>query len=261
MTFLRVCLLLLIFANLLVYFWGHGIVGGASAPGEPERLVKQIQPEKVRVVSQLEVASATAAAAATSASERAAAPAKTDSNTEPQAPEATAPQAAPAPAKATSAATNSPACVAVSGLTLEQIRHALAKLKANPGGIKASSHSLGDPDSFWVMYPALPNRAAAERKAAELRALGVTDLFLMGEDTPYPHAISLGLFKSREKADEYLASLRQKGVRMARIVLREAPNARHLLELTGPREAVTARQTNLLANYRGAQRAKCREAR
>ena len=133
----------------------------------------------------------------------------------------------------------------------------MTKFKNDANGIKASTRSLGDPDTYWVMYPELASRALAERKAVELRALGVSDLFLMGEDTAHPHAISLGLFKSPEKAEEYLASLRQKGVRQARIQVREAANARHVVELTGGREAVNARVAQLLAAYRGTERAKC----
>jgi hypothetical protein len=65
------------------------------------------------------------------------------------------------------------------------------------------------------------------------------------------------LFKSREKADDQLETLKKKGVRAARIVVREAVNARHVVEITGSREAVTARVNQWVSSYRGAERSDC----
>lgn len=249
MILLRVFLLLLIFSNLVFYFWGQGMLGGQSAPGEPERLANQIEPEKISIVSQTP------------------APAQPKAAPEPPAPAAAsapAPKPEPQPKQEAKAETPPPkpaasdnACVAISGFGREQARMVISKFRPDANGIKMVTRSIGDPDSFWVMYPELQSRALAERKAAELRSLGVTDLFIMGEDTTHPNAISLGLFKSREKADEHLDSLKKKGVRSARIVLREAANARHVVEVTGPREAVNARVSQVLAAYRGTERGKC----
>ena len=241
MILLRVFLLLLVFANLVLYFWGQGMLGGQSPQGESERLANQLEPEKISIVSQA------APPLSASAKTEPAPEQKADAPTTPEAPKSE-------PAKA---AVADIACVALSGLGREQARVVVSKFKADVSGVKVVTRLIGEPDSFWVMYPDLGSRQLAERKAAELRGLGVTDLFIMSDDTPHPNAISLGLFKSREKADEHLDSLKKKGVRSARTLLREAPNVRHVVELTGPREVVNPRVAQLLAAYRGTERAKC----
>ncbi|MEY3201733.1 MAG: hypothetical protein RIR70_1283 [Pseudomonadota bacterium] len=250
MIVLRVFLLLLIFSNLVLFFWGQGVLGGQSAQGEPERLGNQLDPEKISIVSP---DTQSAPAKPTSATQE---PAST-----PAAAAAPTPTAAPAPAESAPAKSAKPAntetvCIALQGFGREQARVVVSKFKGDTG-IKTVSRSLGDPDTFWVMYPEFASRALADKKAAELRGLGVTDLFIMGDDTPHPNSISLGLFKSREKADEHLESLKKKGVRQARIVVREAANARQVIEFTGPRDAVIARASLLQGNYRGIERGKC----
>lgn len=275
MLVIRFLLLLLIFGNLLLYFWGQGMLGGQTAPGEPERLAAQLEPEKLRVTK---LAAPTASTSATqSAPLVVAAPApKAQASAEAQAaPAAEVPASvatesrlvpnsdkasdkADKAAKPEKPARASPACLAVSGLTRDQVRMLSAKIQGEHGALRAVPHVGGEPEGYWVMHPALPNRAAAERKASELRGLGVTDLFVMNDDSAYPNAISLGLFKSREKADDHLKELRAKGVQAARVILREGAGGKSLLELSGPREVVSARVARIESVYRGTTHAACK---
>ena len=45
----RIVFLLLVFANLAVYVWAAGYLGGRDDGREPERLRNQLQPERLRV--------------------------------------------------------------------------------------------------------------------------------------------------------------------------------------------------------------------
>lgn len=50
---LRSFFILLVLANLLFFAWGQGYFGGAEEGREPQRLAKQLSPEKLRVVGAL----------------------------------------------------------------------------------------------------------------------------------------------------------------------------------------------------------------
>jgi hypothetical protein len=60
-----------------------------------------------------------------------------------------------------------------------------------------------------------------ERKAAELRNLGVDEYFTILDPGRWRYAISLGVFRSEEGATRFLAQLRQMGVRSATVGERE----------------------------------------
>jgi hypothetical protein len=88
--------------------------------------------------------------------------------------------------------------------------------------------------SFWVFIPPLTGKAEAEKKAGELKALRVPEFFIVQEVGPNRLAISLGIFSSKEAANERLAELREKGVRSARVGERDIKPASGVLELRGP---------------------------
>ncbi|MEO8343526.1 MAG: SPOR domain-containing protein [Gallionella sp.] len=71
--------------------------------------------------------------------------------------------------------------------------------------------------SYWVYIPPLRNKAAANRKIAELRALRVREYFVMQTSGPWLNAISLGVFKTRDAAQNFLHNLQAKGVRSAQV--------------------------------------------
>lgn len=74
---------------------------------------------------------------------------------------------------------------------------------------------------YWVYIPPLKSKADMDRKAGELRELGVIEHYPVLETGRWHYAISLGIFRSEDGARKYLASLREKGVRSATIGKRE----------------------------------------
>jgi hypothetical protein len=68
--------------------------------------------------------------------------------------------------------------------------------------------------------PPQGSKEGADKKAAELRALGVTNYFIMSDNSPLRWAISLGVFKTESAAQNQLAALMKQGVRTARITPR-----------------------------------------
>ncbi len=72
---------------------------------------------------------------------------------------------------------------------------------------------------FWVYYPPLKSADLAQQKAAEIKALGVGEIFIV-QDSQWRNAISFGLFQDEQLASNLLADLQAKGIKGATKALR-----------------------------------------
>ena len=72
---------------------------------------------------------------------------------------------------------------------------------------------------FWVYYPPLKSAQLAQQKADEIKALGVSELFIV-QDSQWRNAISFGLFQDEQFATALLNDLLEKGVKGATKALR-----------------------------------------
>ena len=84
-------------------------------------------------------------------------------------------------------------------------------------GITATRSRSETPEAWWVRIPPQRNRSEAERRVVELNLLGVSDTFIVQESGPNQNAVSLGLFKTENRARILLGQLRAKGVENAGI--------------------------------------------
>jgi hypothetical protein len=239
---LRVVVIVLIFANLLALAIWKGWLGGGPSHGEPERLSNQLNPDKIRLVTEAPLPVSRAAVVqsppldASTVEEKVEAPAPVPPV---PAPEAVAPQA----------------CVVFSGLSADQAHELSARIaRAGTGFTLAESRSEA-PSSWWVHVPSQGSKEASDKKAAELRRLGVDDLFIMQEAGPNQFAISLGLYKNEQAATRHLEALKEKGVRSAQIVTRGAGTVR--LEVKGPSDSLATLASDLSERLRGVSRLEC----
>lgn len=180
--------------NLLVFAIGQGYLGSfRSETREPARLKNQLQATKLTLLTPEQAT----APAAPPASEEAAAPAA----------------AAPAP---------SYACTEVGNFVLADGRRFEAQVAALDLGDRQSRRNVAGQDisSYMVYIPPQGSKEGADRKAGELKQLGVTNYFIMNESSPMRWGISLGVFKSESGAQTQLASLNKQGVHSARIAPR-----------------------------------------
>ena len=76
--------------------------------------------------------------------------------------------------------------------------------------------------SHMVMIPPLGSKEAADKKAAELKAQGVSNYFIMNDSSAAKWAISLGVFKSEAAAQTLMAALKKQGVTGAKVVGRSS---------------------------------------
>ncbi|MBV8656496.1 MAG: SPOR domain-containing protein [Burkholderiales bacterium] len=77
---------------------------------------------------------------------------------------------------------------------------------------------------YWVYITPRSSQADAQRKADELKTLGVADYFVVNDGSKWQNAISLGLFSSKDAADRRLNDLKEQGVRSAQVSERGESN-------------------------------------
>ena len=182
--------------NLLVLAIGQGYLGSfRTETREPARLKNQLQAGKFTLLTQ----------------EQATAPAAP-----PAAEEAEKPVAAvPAPP-------TTYACTEVGNFQLADGRRFEAQVGALNLGDRQSRRNVAGQDisSYMVYIPPQGSKEGAERKAGELKQLGVKNYFIINEGSAQRWGISLGVFKSETSAQSQLAALNKQGVHSARVAPR-----------------------------------------
>jgi hypothetical protein len=129
--------------------------------------------------------------------------------------------ALPPKPKPAHAAAHGAACLewgVFSGPDIARMEAAVAKLDLDQAPAK---RALANASGYWVYIPPLKTRAAVERKTGELKELGVNQFFVVDEAGQWRNAISLGIFKSAQAADAYLAALQKQGVHSAIVERRD----------------------------------------
>lgn len=234
---MRIVFAILLVANLVLA--GLGFLSwqrhdGASAPANAAR-----EEPRIRIVRGEPEPKAPAADAPPGAAASDGAPGETpatpasDSGEPPTAPPMPAPAmpavespAAPAPPPAaTPSAEATPAsaeraCVEIAPLSQEELtrmRQSLATMKLAD---RATVAPVPATASWWVYIPPKASREQAEKEVARLNAAGVRDTYVVQDASDMRHAISLGIFRTRDGADRFAEGLRAKGVRNAVVDLR-----------------------------------------
>lgn len=134
------------------------------------------------------------------------------------------------------------------GPDVARAENALGELGIEPARIE---RVVVDAHGYWVHMPPLENRAEVDRKIGELKALGVHEFFVVQETGEWRNAISLGIFRSDEAANVFLASLRQRGVRSAVMLRREKLLKQVVFYVREPSKALVAKLAEIQRNYPG----------
>ncbi len=216
---MRALFLLLILANLM--FFAYAQVAGEGANIESRIAALQISPERIRLLGP---GGGPAAEAARQAGQ--------------SIPPVLAPRAPVA-------------CLEWSNLGGPDVARAendLQKLGVEPARIE---RVVADADGYWVHMPPVENKAEIDRKIGELKALGVQEFFVVQEAGEWRNAISLGIFRSDEAANVFLASLRQRGVRSAVMSRREKLLKQVVFYVREPGEGLVEKLAEVQRNYPG----------
>jgi hypothetical protein len=200
----------LLFLNAALFAYAQSYLGTSKGSEEERARIKpQLDPGKLVLLTNAQADAAKAAPAPSSAP--AGAPAQ-----------ATAQASAPAAPAAAAAAARAQACIDVGTFSAGEAKRFESRLAALDLGDRQSRQAVQAQDvtSYLVNIPPQPSKDAADRKAAELRGLGVTNFFIMSGESPMKWAISLGVFKTESGAQTLLAQLNKQGVHSARITPR-----------------------------------------
>ena len=197
---MRSFVFLLILANLLFFAWAQGYLG-APSNSDAFRMQQQLLANQVTVVAR-----------------------------DVPPPETTKTEAAATPVENKSVE----ACLLFSDLPGAAADQLEARLADKFQAFKVVRTNASANASYWVFIPPLASKKDADTKAGELKKLGITEFFVMQESGVNNHAISLGLFSTKEAATAYLEALRSKGVRSAKMTERPAKSASATLEVRGP---------------------------
>lgn len=188
---MRPVFLLLLAANLAVLAWFLNFPSESAVDPEPAR--RQLNPEKIRVLDAKEL------------KELGALP----------------PPRQKPPAILPAAGTAGSACVEWGGFALAEAPKAEQALAPLGLGARLTQRRSEETAGWWVFIPPQANRAGAMKKAAELKALGVDDYFVLQDEGKMRWAVSLGVFSSEDAAKSRLDALRAKGVRSAQTGARD----------------------------------------
>jgi cell division septation protein DedD len=197
--------------NAALFAYSQGLLGSFKAnEREPARIKNQINTDKLL----LQVPRTPGLAAAVLPPPPA--PVQIDESP------AAIPPAAVAPAAALIACTETGSFANAEGKRFERLAAALAL------GERQSQQEVPVQEitSHMVMIPPLGSKEAADKKAAELKAQGVSNYFIMNDSTPAKWAISLGVFKSEAAAQTLMAALKKQGVSGAKVVGRSTAATR-----------------------------------
>jgi hypothetical protein len=238
---LRFAFWALLFLNAALFAYGQGYLGtGSGNEHEPARLKRQFNTPKLTLLTSEQAAAAAAARA----------PAKPAPST----PAAAAPSPpAPAPVPKTLA------CLDIDSLGAGDARRFEARMAALGLADRQSRQAVQaqDVSSYLVHIPTQGNKEAAERKAAELRGLGVSNFFIMPGESALKYAISLGVFKTESGAQALVAQLNKQGVHSARIAPRGPQSTRYTYRLRGLDEATRKRVATYVERFDGVEAKSC----
>jgi hypothetical protein len=183
---MKLAFLVLVLVNIALFAWHRGAFGPSVEPGrEPQRVVRQIDPEKIRVLTPEQLDSLRGKVQTATA---------TDGNGRPKL-----------------------ACFEFGDFDDATVARVQARLATLNLGERLQARRVDAPGWFVVFIPPLASRNEADRAAQDLRARGIRDLVVLGENSPTPNAILLGSFRAQDLAQRHQADLARRGVRNVRL--------------------------------------------
>jgi hypothetical protein len=219
---MRLAFLVLVLANLAFFAWSR-YYSPQEAATDGNSLARQIEPEKLKIVPPAEL---------------------------PLLPP-------PAPKAAATAPLALTGCLEWGSFTLTDYPRAEKALEPLALGSRLVQRRTEEVAGWWVFIPPQGSRQAALRRAAELRALGVEDYFVLGDEGESRWALSLGVYRTEESAQGRLTALRAQGVRTALVAPRETIVPKVWLQVRGVDSVLEARLKDIARQIDGSEVRSC----
>lgn len=145
-------------------------------------------------------------------------------------------------------------CRVVNGLTTAEAEALKTAVEAT--GSEASVSPLAEPALHLVLIADLANKAAADKKAAELSRFGVQEQTTVALEGGR-HEIILGRFDNEAGAAAFLQGLTKRGIKSARIDRREQAALKARVETRGSESNLQQQLPKLIAPYADAAIGEC----
>lgn len=222
---MRALFLFLLLANVAFFAWSRHFAPPQPPAAGGSGAGREVAPEKLKIV--------------------------------PRAAPAAAAPSAPAPAKPRAVSAAAGKCLEWGAFTLADYPRAQQALEPLGLGERLVPRRTEETAGWWVFIPPQSNRQGALRKAGELKALGVHDYFIVGEESGSRWALSLGVFRTEEAARGRLADLRAQGVRSAQIAPRQTVVPKVWLQVKGVDPALEVRLLEAAGQMEGSELRAC----
>jgi SPOR domain len=123
------------------------------------------------------------------------------------------------------------ACTEIGNFSLTKAKQFEMKLAPLALGANVSRRNTQEVFGHMVFIPSQASKEGADRKAGELHRRGINDFYIIQDHSGLQWGISLGVFKTAAAAQAHLADLNQKGVRSARIMVRNTWSDKVIFQL------------------------------
>lgn len=224
---MRAFFLVLLLANVGFFAWANFFFEG-DTQSDPRPLARQVAPEKLRVLG-------------------ADAPLK--------APPAPSTPAKPTPEGVASAPGKT--CIEWGAFVVGDAARAADALVPLALGARVLQRQADEGASWWVFMAPRGGRQEAQKKAAELKALGVDEYYIVQEEGPMRNAVSLGVFKTEAAATSHLEALRAKGVKTAQAGARETALQKTWFQVRQADDALVAKLREVAQPFAGTEVREC----
>ncbi len=147
-----------------------------------------------------------------------------------------------------------PVCRLIDGLTVADAEALKTAVDAFGGAAKILP--LAEPTLHLVLIADLANKAAVDKKSAELARFGVEGHRSVALEDGR-HEIIFGSFETEAAARELLQSLTKRGIKSARLDAREQPALKARVEARAPASTLLQQLPKLIAPYSDATLGEC----
>jgi hypothetical protein len=134
-----------------------------------------------------------------------------------------------------------------------ELKQAKDSLDALDLGGKLTKRQVEHMIGFWVYIPPLKNKAAIAKKILQLKERGVPEYFVVQEAGAWMNAISLGVFRTEEAAQNYLNTLRANQIVSAKVGKRNSKHKLSIFMLNEVDAAIEAKLTALQKDFAGSE--------
>lgn len=149
------------------------------------------------------------------------------------------------------------ACIEWGGFAVAEAPRGEKALEPLALGARLSQRRSEETAGWWVFIPPQGNRAAALKKTAELKLLGIDDYFMIQDEGNMHWAVSLGVFSSEDAAKSRLEALRARGVRSAQTGERDTQVAKIWFQVRGADAALQAKLREIAQGLVGTEVRDC----